>query len=137
MENLQVNGQPAYTTVQAGAIKNFSDTLPAGMVFVKEIQNGAASLGGKMWDTTTLVLVTVVDYTDAATAEIQIAGIRDALIAILDQRVRLGETETVFDSHPLREYFSFSVNLGQPCRFYTLELQVVEEYYVPVGPGTA
>ena len=136
MGKLQINGTPAYSAVQAGATKNFKNALPAGMVVIKEIAGGFASTNAKVHDDITLSIITVVDYTDAALAEEQIANIRDGLSAIFYQRVYLGGSATVFDSHPVKEQFFFSKNMGEPYRYYVLDLSVTVEYYVPVGPGT-
>jgi hypothetical protein len=139
LQGAQINGLPVYKTVAEGIIKDITNTVPCAMVFLAQDGSVRDYLGGRIHDPQCVHILSVVDYTNALAAELQIASIRDAIVAIFQERARLGDTPLVYTTTIKDKPFTFGFMKvdGVDYRTHEMALEVTQEYSVPVGPGTA
>lgn len=87
-------GTQNYATIQAGALKDITDSLPCLTVDTLKSSSkhdgSGGTIGWKIRELHTFRLTSYVSYDDATTAEKDILIIRDAVIPIFQQSVRLG-----------------------------------------------
>ncbi len=87
-------GQSGYAKIQPGALKDVTDLIPCFTIDIlksSSTHNGSGgTIGWKIRELHTFRGMSYVDYSDAATAEKDILIIRDAIIPIFQQSVRLG-----------------------------------------------
>ena len=141
MTGLQVNSQPAFTTVAIGGVKDLKpNIMPACIIYLLGEDSIHFTVSGGVRDIQTVRIHVACDYTQNQTAsqcEAQIVGIIDALKLLFQQHATLGGTNPVADARPKP---SGSGRLGfirvsgnEISRIYEFELQVIQQYYVTVG----
>jgi hypothetical protein len=137
MQGATVNGSPAYANVIIGGLKDYTDSMPVGVVLITKGSSERYTLGrsAKIHDKPKFVIASVVPYTNAEAAEQQLFAIRDAVTFLFQQSATLN-TPGVILSGPLQdsERWSFPTINGNKCRACEFTLAVTFEYTLPLGP---
>lgn len=97
---LQLNGSSAYKTVSIGAVKDVSDLMPLLEVtgvddLTERVSMDQVGESVLVQDDQAFILMSIVDYTNAQAAELQIAQLRDLLTPALHSSVHLNSTPGV------------------------------------------
>lgn len=98
LQNMVYSGTstPVYSHVQKGRKKDVSDLVPPnGTNVIAEVYGNLDdsqrhTLGGKMRDTQSFFVLSIVDMTDGNVAETLIMNVRDAIMPTFAQHVQLG-----------------------------------------------
>lgn len=125
----------AYQTVKVGGIKDFTElALPVGQIIPRHDDSERHAMGGTIMEHTDIEIRSVVDYTDAEVAELQILSIRDALMPLLNKYATFPGLLTVYDAKIKKNSASFAWLFLKPnwYRVHTVSLQVAQ-YYVIAG----
>lgn len=137
MQSAQVNGQPAYNNVIIGGLKDYVDSMPVGVVFpIKgSLERYTFGRSAKIHDKPLFNIASVVSYTNAEQADLQLYAIRDAVTFAFMQSATLNIAGPVIINVPANgERWSFPTINGNKCRAHEFTLLVTYEYTLPLGP---
>ena len=137
MLSAQISGQPAYSNVIVGGLKDYTDAMPVGAIIYVGGSSKRYTLGraAKIHDILRFNVASVVPYLNAATAEQQIFSIRDAMTLLFEQSATLNTPGVIISNiRDDSEKASFPVINGGPCRAHEFVLEVTYEYTLPQGP---
>lgn len=137
MQGTKVSGQPAYANVIIGGVKDYTDITPLGAIAAVSGSVERYTLGraAKIHDKTRFNIASVVSYTNAATAEQQIYGIRDAVTFQFAQSAQLNmQGPVIINVVPSSERWSYLTVNGIKWRVHEFRLEVIYEYTLPQGP---
>ena len=144
-------GATSFTLVQGGGIKDLTDILPAMTVegasdSSKRGGSGGTQVGWRVEEPLQFRLTLYADYTNSTNGEIDIVTMRDAVVALFQQCIKLGNIAlggqlaapaNVIDSHVLEHsgrYF-FREITGTTYRGYMVTLEVTQQYSVTIAAG--
>lgn len=137
MQSATVNDSPAYANTIIGGLKDYVDSMPVGVILITKGSSERYTFGrsAKIHDKPQFVIGSVVPYTNAEQAELQLFAIRDAVMFLFEQSATLN-TPGVILSGPLKdsEHWSFPTINGNKCRACEFTLAVTYEYTLPLGP---
>lgn len=137
MQSAQVNSLPAYANVIIGGLKDYTDSMPAGVILITKGSSDRYVLGrsAKIHDRPRFVIASVVAYTNAEQAELQLYAIRDAVTFLIQQSSTLN-TPGVIISNVLKdsERWSFPTINGNKTRAHEFSIDITYEYTLPFGP---
>lgn len=137
MQSAQVNSLPAYANVIIGGLKDYTDSMPVGVILIEHGSSERYTMGrsAKIHDRPRFTIASVVAYTNAQTAEQQLFAIRDAVTFLFQQSATLN-TPGVIISNVLKdsERWSFPTVNGNKCRAHEFVLDITYEYTLPFGP---
>ena len=137
MQSAQVNAQPAYSNVIIGGLKDYVDAMPVGVIMPVKGSLERYTLGrsAKIHDKPQFNIASVVPYTNAATAELQLYAIRDAVTFLFAQSATLNIAgPVIINVPPNAERWSFPTINGNKMRAHEFTLFVTYEYTLPQGP---
>lgn len=137
MQGAQVNSQPAYSNVIIGGLKDYTDAMPVGVIMAVRGSTDRYTLGraAKIHDVPQFYIGSVISYNNAAQAEQQIYGIRDAVTFLFAQSATLNmQGPIIVNIVPGSERYSFPTINGAKCRAHEFLLEVKYEYTLPQGP---
>lgn len=137
MQSATVGSNPAYANVIVGGLKDYTDAMPVGVVMPVKGSLERYTLGrsAKIHDKPQFNIASVVPYTNAETAELQLYAIRDAVTFLFMQSATLNIAGPVIITVPANgERWSFLSINGNRMRAHEFTLQVVYEYTLPQGP---
>lgn len=137
MKSATVNGSPAYANTIIGGLKDYTDELPVGVVFPIKGSTERYVLGrsAKIHDKPQFNIASVVSYTNAEQADLQLYAIRDAVVFLFMQSATLNIAGPVVINVPSNaERWSFPTINGNKCRAHEFTLLVTYEYTLPLGP---
>lgn len=126
----------AYQTVVIGAQKDYTQIpLPCATIIVHADDSQRHAHGGTIMEHTMVEIRSVVDYTDANAAELQILSIRDALMPLLQKYAVLPNTISVYSARVKPNSASFLWMWLKPdwYRIHTVLLEVAQYYVVSGG----
>lgn len=129
------NATHAYQSTIIGGVKDYTElALPCATIIPRHDDSQRHTLGGTIIDHTDLEIRSVVDYSDASTAELQILSIRDALMPLLEKYAVLPNTLTVYSAKIKPNSAAFAWMFLKPnwYRAHTVTL-TVGQYYVISG----
>lgn len=134
-------GGNVYTAGQLGFFKDMNDLLPINSTnAVYEVHGNMDdshrySLGGKMRDTQTFVVLSMVDMTDGNAAEIQIMQIRDAIMPQFAKHVSLEDTGNVLVAKYKQGSgrFTHVMRGARVLRAHTMDIEVLSEWTAQNG----
>lgn len=102
MQNLTINGRPAYSAVSLGELKDVTNLVANGGACLEVYGNSDDSqhtaFGGAIWDEQSWDLLSLVSLDDAQAAEQLIYQVRDALVVPIQSHYTLNQTGNVFFS---------------------------------------
>lgn len=134
VQALQLNGQPAYTSVVVGALKDIVEALPSLEITASDDETERATMGpiggsATVADTQTFYLTSIVDYTDAQAAEAQLFALRDLLTEAFHASTHLNSTPGVIMSQlqPTGKY-GYVFRNGQWYRMHQILLAIRYDY---------
>jgi hypothetical protein len=126
----------AYQTVVIGAQKDYTEIpLPCATLIVHGDDSQRHSFGGTIMEHTDIEIRSIVDYTDANAAELQILSIRDALMPLLNKYAVLPNTLTVYSAKIKSNSGAFLWMFLKPnwYRIHTVVLTVAQYYVISGG----
>jgi hypothetical protein len=126
----------AYQTVKIGGVKDYTElALPVGQIMPGNDGSQRHSFGGTIMERTDIEIRSVVDYTDANAAELQILSIRDALMPLLNKYAVLPNTLTVYSAKIKPNSGAFLWMFLKPnwYRIHTVSITVAQYYVIPGG----
>lgn len=129
----------AYSTVIIGGEKDFTElALPVGQIIPTTDDSQRRAFGGTINEHTDLEIRSIVDYTNANSAEqaeLQVLSIRDALMPLLNKYAVLPNTITVANAQIKPHSAAFKWMFLKPnwYRVHTVILTVGQYYIVPGG----
>jgi hypothetical protein len=130
-----------YTKTQLGAIKDITDftvnSLQACLeIYAHKDDSQHHAFNGKIVDTQTWLLLSLVNMNDTQTAETTIYYTRDALMVPFQTHATLGNASSVFNSKikPNGAQFVRLFRNGQWYRGHLLELETMQEWFI-APPG--
>lgn len=137
MQSATVNGSAAYNNVVIGGLKDYTDAMPVGAIIITDGSSDRYVLGrsAKIHDRPRFSIASVVPYTNAEQAELQLYAIRDAVTFLFQQSATLN-TPGVIISNVLKdsEHWSFETINGNKMRVHVFDLEITYEYTLPIGP---
>lgn len=125
----------AYQTVKIGGVKDYTElALPVCVLLPHQDDSQRHAMGGTIMEHTDIEIRSVVDYTNAEVAELQILSIRDALMPLLNKYAVLPNTLTVYSAKIKPNSAAYLWMFLKPnwYRVHTVSLQVAQ-YYVIAG----
>lgn len=131
------NGQPAYSNVIIGGLKDYTDLLPVGTSLPVNGSSERYTLGrsAKIHDIPHIAVGSVVSYANASTAMQQICAIRDAVVFLFMQSATLNMSgPIIINVVPNSEKWPFFKLNGQPVQGHEFLLSVKFQYTLPNGP---
>lgn len=134
-------GGTVYVAVTLGEQKDVTDLVANGKACLEIYANMDDSqhfaFGGKIRDTQSWFLLSLVSLDDAQAAEQLIYNIRDALVLPIQTHATLGNAGNVFHAQvkPNASKFLKVFRNGIWLRAHLLEAQTVSEWLVPTPPG--
>ncbi len=137
MQSAQVSSAPAYANVVIGGLKDYTDAMPVGAIIISRGSADRYTLGrsAKIHDKPQFTIASVVPYTNAASAEQQLYGIRDAVTSLFVQSATLNTAGVVISKIVSNsERWSFPTINGAKCRAHEFLLEITFEYTLPQGP---
>ena len=137
MQSAMVGSNPAYSNVIIGGLKDYTDAMPVGVIIPIKGSLERYTLGrsAKIHDKPQFNIASVVPYTNAAVAELQLYAIRDAVTFLFMQSATLAIAGPVIINVPANgEHWSFPTINGNKMRAHEFTLQVTYEYTLPNGP---
>ena len=126
---------PAYATVIEDASKDYTEVaLPCVNIIPRHDDSKRHAHGGTIIEPMEFEIRTACDYTDKAAAFLQVCGIRDVLMPILNKYAVLPSTQTVYHSQVKPHSADFTWIWLKPnwYRGHTVTL-LVSQYYVIAG----
>lgn len=129
----------AYQTVVIGAQKDYTTIpLPCCTLIPRHDDSQRHAHGGTIIEHTDIEVRSIVDYTTANTAsqaEVQIIGIRDALMPLLNKWAVLPNTTTNYHSQVKKQSANYAWMFLKPdwYRIHSVLLEVAQYYVVPGG----
>jgi|SRR6185503_11627967 len=126
----------AYGTVIIGGEKDFTElALPIGQIIPRHDDSARNNLGGTIVDHTDIEIRSVVDYSDASAAELQILSIRDALMPLLQKYAVLPNTLTVYNAKVKPNSAAFNWMFLKPnwYRVHSVILTIAQYYVISGG----
>lgn len=126
----------AYQTVKIAGIKDYTELpLPVGQILLHLDDSQRHALGGTIMEHTDIEIRSVCDYTDEATAELQVVAIRDALMPLLNTYAVLPNTLTVYSAKikPNSGQFMWMFLKPNWYRIHTVILTVAQYYVISGG----
>lgn len=137
MQSATISGSPAYANTIIGGLKDYVDSMPVGVILITKGSSERYVLGrsAKIHDKPQFVIGSVVPYTNAEQAELQLFAIRDAVTFLFQQSATLN-TPGVIISNILKdsEHWSFPTVNGNKTRAHEFTLEITYEYTLPIGP---
>ena len=130
-----------YTVVTLGEQKDISDNTANGNVSLEVYVNSDDSqhkgFGGKVKDTQSWFLLSLVSLDNAQTAEETICQVRDALMVPFQTHATLGDAGSVYHSQirPNTSKFIKVLRNGLWLRAHVCEIYLYQEWYVVTPPG--
>lgn len=126
----------AYQTVVIGAQKDYTTIpLPCATLIVHADDSARHAHGGTIVEHTAIEIRSIVDYTIASDAELQVLSIRDALMPLLNKYAVLPNTQTVYHAEIKKNSAAFLWMFLKPnwYRIHTVTLLVAQYYVIPGG----
>jgi hypothetical protein len=130
-----------YTTVTLGEQKDVTNNVAGGNVSLEVYANTDDSqhkgFGGKIKDTQSWYLLSLVSLDNAQTAEQTICNVRDALMVPFQTHATLGGAGSVYHSQlrPNSSRFFRVFRNQQWLRAYVCEILILQEWFVITPPG--
>lgn len=135
------SGSQVYKVVTLGEQKDVTDNVANGAASLEVYANLDDSqhfaFNGKIRDTQSWFLLSLVNMDDAQAAEALIYQVRDALVVPFQEHATLGNAGTVFNSQlkPNSGKFLKVFRNGQWLRAHLIEIQTKSEWNVSTPPG--
>ncbi|GAC1665346.1 MAG: hypothetical protein PVS3B3_36840 [Ktedonobacteraceae bacterium] len=129
-----------YKLCQLGAIKDIVDQVANGAACLEVYANNDDSqrheFGGRIRDSQSWFLMSLVSMDDAAAGEALIYNVRDALVQPFQQHATLGNAGSVFHAQIKSNTAKFVrvFRNGIELRGHILEIETVSEWQIP-APG--
>lgn len=126
----------AYNTVIIGGEKDYTEIpLPCAVIIPRHDDSARHAHGGTIIEHTDLEIRTVCDYSNASQAELQVLGIRDALMPLLNKYAVLPNTLTVYNAKVKPNSAAFAWMFLKPnwYRIHTVTLTVAQYYVISGG----
>lgn len=126
----------AYQTVKIGGIKDYTVLpLPCASIVLHDDESARWKHGGTIREPQEVEIRSVVDYTNEEAAELQIIGIRDVLMPLLNKYAVLPNTTTVYHSQIKAGPGGFKWLWLKPnwYRAHMVSLEVVQYYAIQGG----
>lgn len=129
-----------YNLAQLEEIKDVTDQVANGVcveVYGNEDKSERRGFGGRIWDTQTWYILSMVSLDTAASAA-TIYDVRDALVQPFQTHATLGAQVLNLFHAQLKEgsgRFLKVMRNGQWLRGYLVELETRQEWTVPIPPG--
>ncbi|HEY7414466.1 MAG TPA: hypothetical protein VH593_04685 [Ktedonobacteraceae bacterium] len=128
-------GPTSLVRVVSGGLKDYTDSIPLGVVKLLTGPTERHAMGGVVWNRPMVTVRLAVGMTDAIAAEVNIAAIYDAYVPYFHTHATLGNADEVFhsviDGNSVRFGYT-SVNRIE-YRVLEFELQVSQAYAVTGG----
>src|SRR5258708_2524803 len=100
---------PAYQTIEIGGVKDYTVLpLPCCVIIPRHDDSARHAHGGTIVEHTDIEIRTVVDYTIASAAELQVVSIRDAVMPLLQKYAVLPNTTTVYHAEIKKNSAAFT-----------------------------
>jgi len=134
-------GAQVYKAVTLSEQKDITDNVAGGAASLEVYANLDDSqhfaFNGKIRDTQSWFLLSLVSLDDAQAAEALIYQVRDALIQPFQEHATLGNAGNVFDSKikPNSAKFLKIFRNGQWLRGHLIEIQTISEWFITTPPG--
>lgn len=142
--NATIGSNPAYANVILGGLKDYTDELPVAVIIAAKASSDRFTMGrsARIHDVLQFEISSVVDYTNALTAEQSIMNLRDTATFLFAQSATLGNPSALMGVPgvniirviPNSERFEFPTINGQRRRSHSFFLEVTYEYTLPNGP---
>jgi hypothetical protein len=144
LQDAKINNNPAYANVILGGLKNYVGALPVAVILASKGSSDRFTLGrsARIHDELIFEISSVVDYTNAATAETSIMALRDTATFLFAQSATLGNPSALLGVPGViivnmvknSERYGFPQINGQVRRSHSFLLEVTYEYTLPNGP---
>jgi hypothetical protein len=131
------NGSPAYSNVIIGGLKDYTDSMPVGVIYPISgtVERYTMGRSAKIHDIPHILIGSVVPYTVASTAMQQLCDIRDAMIFQFAQTATLDMAgPVIINVMPNSEKWSFFKLNGGPVQGHQFTLSVKYQWTLPQGP---
>lgn len=132
-----LTGAGVYTTVEIGAIKDWTSAWPLAEVMFIEDDSTHFAHSGKIRDAQGFRVTSAVNFTQQTppNAVAQLINIRDTIIPIFQQHAYLGGVSGVQDSRvkPGSAKISFMLVNGDDYLVHEFIVEVHQTYNVPIG----